>query len=98
MAVSKNLTPAEISLRAQLAVHSSWANTTDRAARTNPGLQAANVTRFERLVDPDRKLPPEERAKRATNARQAHLKRIALASAKARRLRAASKERAGGEA
>ena len=94
MAASKNLTPAEISLRAQLAVHSSWAKTTDRAARTNPGLQAANVTRFEKLVDPDGILSPQERAKRAASARKAHIARMAMASAKARRLRA---QATGGE-
>jgi hypothetical protein len=87
MAVPKNLTPSEFRLRQQLAVHSSWFKTEDRTARTQPGLQAANVTRFEDQVDPDRKLTPEERAKRVVNARQAHLKRIALASAKARRLK-----------
>jgi hypothetical protein len=43
--------------------------------------------RFEKLVDPDGVLPPEERAKRAENAKQAHMTRMALAAAKARRLR-----------
>jgi hypothetical protein len=93
MAAAKNLTPAELSLRGQLAVHTSWANTTDIDARTEPGLQAANVTRFEKLVDPDGKLDPDERARRVKHARQAHMVRMALASAKARRLRA----QAGGD-
>lgn len=87
MAAPKNLTPAEFRLRQQLAVHSSWANTTDVDARTQPGLQGANVTRFEDQVDPDRKLSPEVRARLVKHARQAHLKRIALKSATARRLR-----------
>ena len=43
--------------------------------------------RFEKLVDPDGVLLPEERAKRAENAKQAHMTRMALAAAKARRLR-----------
>ena len=100
MAVPKNLTPAEFRLHQQLAVYSSWAKTEDRAARTQPGQQAANVTRFENQVDPDRKLPPEVRAQMVASARQAHLKRIALASAKARRLRAQAKQEqklAGGD-
>ena len=95
MPTPKNLTPAEIRLRQQANVHSSWAKTEDRAARTKPGQVAANTTRFEDQVDPDRKLSPEERAKRVANARQAHLKRIALKSAKARRLR---KQAANGSA
>jgi len=99
VAASKKLSPAEISLRAQLAVHSSWANTTDGKARTEPGLKAANVTRFEKLVDPDGVLAPEERARRVEHARKAHIARMAMASAKARRIRAQVRQQlAGGEA
>lgn len=40
---------------------------------------------FERLVDPDGRLSPAERARRAKHARQLHFARLALASARARR-------------
>jgi len=85
------MTPAERSLRAQIAVHESWANTQDRAARTANGRKAM-LDKFERMVDPDDTLPPAERARRAKHARVAHFKRMALKSAQARR------RRAGGDA
>lgn len=42
-------------------------------------------SRFERDVDPEGILTPEERARRADMALKAHFARFALASAKARR-------------
>lgn len=79
------LTPTERTLRARVASHESWANTDDRTARTEPGRQAF-FARFERQVDPDGTLPPDERAKRAESARKAHFSRLAFESAKARRV------------
>lgn len=87
MASSTNLTPTERSLRGRLGALTSWANTEDRTARTKPGTDAFNA-RFEREVDPDGVLDPDERAKRAEFARRAHMTRLAFASAKARRRRA----------
>lgn len=84
------LTPAERSLRGQLAVHQSWANTPDRPART-ANARRAFLDKFEKQVDPEGKLPPAERAERAEHARRAHFKRLALASSKARRMRTARK-------
>jgi hypothetical protein len=54
VAASTTLTPAERTLRAQIASNTSWANTIDRRARTcrPPGRRAAEE-RFEREVDPD---------------------------------------------
>lgn len=43
--------------------------------------------RFERQVDPEGVLPPEERAKRAERARRAHMLTLAAKSAAARRRR-----------
>lgn len=80
------LTPAEKSLRGQIAAHSSWAHTIDRAARTAKARQAA-LDRFEAEVDPEGVLAPDVRAKMAQNARQAYFKRLALKSAQARRRR-----------
>lgn len=76
--------PRERSLVASIAVHESWAQTEDRTARTAPARKAF-LDRFEHLVDPDGTLSPDERAKRAENAKKAHFQRLALKSAQARR-------------
>lgn len=73
-------------LQARIAAHASWAQTPDRAARTAKA-RAALAGKFEREVDPDGVLPPEERARRAEHARKAHYTRLALRSAQARRRR-----------
>lgn len=70
--------------------HESWARTEDRSARTAPARQAA-LERFERQVDPDGTLPPAERRARAVHARKAHMARLAMASAAARRIKAESR-------
>jgi hypothetical protein len=90
--LNTSLNAAERRLRGQLASYESWANTKDRTARTAPG-RAANIARFEQLVDPDGVMTPEARAQAAEAARRAHYKRMALKSAKARRAR-----REGGDA
>lgn len=54
----------------------------------------AQLQNFEDQVDPEGVLDPVEKAERADFAYRAHTKRLALRSAKARRLRAQS----GGEA
>ncbi len=82
------LTPAERKLRAQLAAHTSWANTEDRTKRTEAGRQAM-LAKFEHEVDPDNTLDPVDRAKRAESARKAHYAKLALLSAQARRKGAA---------
>jgi hypothetical protein len=84
------LTPAERSLRARIAVHTSWANTSNRSARTAPGRRAA-MERFEREVDPEGMLSPAERAQQAEQAMRAHMARLALKSAQARRRRGRSR-------
>lgn len=74
------------SLRGRIGAYESWARTPDRAARTWPARKAA-LDRFEREVDPDGELTPEERAKRAEWARKAHMQRLALKSVAARQRR-----------
>ena len=49
--------------------------------------RAAFLARFEREVDPGLVLPDDERRRRAWPARRAYFARLALNSAKARRLR-----------
>lgn len=77
-------TPTERRLKAQLASYESWANTPDRSARTAPA-RAAQLARFEKLVDPDGIMPPAARSKAAAAAQKAHYTRMALRSAAARR-------------
>lgn len=72
------------SLIAKIASNASWAKTEDRAARTAPARRAM-LARFESEVDPEGKLPPADRAKRAESARKAHYQRMALKSAQVRR-------------
>jgi len=83
-----NRTPQERSEQGRIGALTSWAFTDDRVARTAAARQAAN-DRFERLVDPEGKLPPEERAKRAAFLRSAHMRKLALLSAAARKKKAA---------
>jgi hypothetical protein len=77
-------TPAQRVLRARIAAHTRWANEPDRTAATAKARNAFR-DRFEREVDPDGVLAPEERFRRAENARKAFYARLALASANARR-------------
>ena len=77
-------TSDERSLAARIAAHESWAHTPDRSARTAPA-RAALMARFEREVDPDGTLPPDERARRADHKRRAYFGRLALKSARSRR-------------
>ncbi|HSX68772.1 hypothetical protein [Nocardioides sp.] len=80
------LSPEERKQLARLGAHTKWAMTEDRTAATQPARDGL-LRKFEDQVDPDRVLSPEERAKRAENAKKAHYQRMALASAKARRAR-----------
>jgi hypothetical protein len=56
--------------------------------------RSAFLARFEREVDPDGVLPPEERLARAKAALKAHMLRLAYKSAKKRRRKAARQEAA----
>lgn len=77
-------TSDERSLAARISAHESWAHTPDRTARTAPA-RAALMKRFEREVDPDGTLAPDELARRAEHARKAYFLRLALKSARSRR-------------
>lgn len=72
------------SLLARSAAHESWAQTSDRAARTAPARRAF-LDRFERQVDPDGVLSPAQRAQRAESARKAYFAGLAHKSVQARR-------------
>lgn len=82
-----SLTPAERSQHARAAQLIRWAHTEDWAAATAPA-RAAFLSRFERQVDPDGRLAPEVRARRAEAARRAYFIRLSLKGAQARRAKA----------
>jgi hypothetical protein len=69
-------TPAERRLASSVAAHESWANTTDRAARTAPA-RAALEAKFLAQAEGD--------PQRAENLPKAYFQRLALKSAQARR-------------
>ncbi len=84
MAASKTLTPQERSFRARIAAHALHA-----AGGTNTVPARARLDQqYEDLVDPDRELSAEERARRVKHARTAHMLSLSLKSAQARRKRA----------
>ena len=62
------------------ALHSKY----DSKKLTKPARDAFN-SRWDRMVDPDLKLDPAERARRAEYAKRAYFTQLALKSAKARR-------------
>ena len=62
-------------INARIAAEISWARTSDRSARTRPAREAF-LRRFEREVDPEGKLPPDERRRRAEHALRAHMLRL----------------------
>lgn len=70
----------------RIAAEISWARTQDRAARTRPAREAF-LKRFEREVDPDGALQPEERRQRAEHAKRAYMLQLAKRSAAARKNR-----------
>jgi hypothetical protein len=84
-----SLSPAERSLRARLAAYAMHAKHDSRDTSA-PG-RAAFLARFEADVDPDGRLDPEERRRRAEHARSAYFARLALASVAARRAKRTSR-------
>jgi hypothetical protein len=54
-----------------IAAEISCARTYDRSARTRPAREAF-LKRFEREVDPENKLAPDERRRRAEHTKRAH--------------------------
>lgn len=60
---------------AKVAANTRWAFEPDRTSATAAGTNAF-LAKFERLVDPDGVLSPDERAKRARNALSAHMIRV----------------------
>lgn len=78
--------PGDLRLRARIAATLRHARSDGRDS--TEAARAAFLGSFERLVDPDGVLAPDERARRAALARRAHFQRLALLSRRARRGRA----------
>ncbi len=68
----------------KIAAEISWGRTADRSARTRPAREKF-LQRFEREVDPDGLLPPEERRRRADHAKRAYMLRLAKRAVDARK-------------
>lgn len=77
---STALTPEQRSIRARVGAYALHAM---GGTSTKAGT-AAFLARFDRSVDPDGVLPPEERARRATYARKAYMGKLALKASRAR--------------
>jgi hypothetical protein len=80
------------SLNGRALAHHRWAHETDRAAATAPA-RAGFLAKFERQVDPDGILDPDERARRAASARAAFYAKLCAAGVAARRAKAAGSAR-----
>lgn len=65
-------------LIARIAAAERWAHEPDRAKATAPARRGLEA-KFEREVDPEGVLPPEELAARVKSAKTAHYSRMALA-------------------
>ena len=70
-------------LQARMAAHALHARVPDPAAHTAPAREIF-LSRFEREVDPDGLLEPQERARRAEHAKKAYFLKLAAASSTAR--------------
>jgi hypothetical protein len=86
------LSPSERTQRAKIASNTSWVNTLDRTARSQPGrdaMAAKFVAECAAAIGQENwdRLTPAQQAKRVANARSAYFQRLAFKSAKARRLR-----------
>lgn len=71
-------------LRARLAAHALHAKVSDPKAHTAPA-RAVFLSRFEREVDPQGILEPQERSRRAEHAKKAYFLKLAIASRGARK-------------
>lgn len=64
-------------INARIAAEVSWSRTHDRSARTRPAREAF-LKRFENEVDPEGKLPADERRRRAEHAKRAYMLRLRM--------------------
>lgn len=84
---ANRLSPAQRSLTGRIGAAVSWANTSDRASRTQAARAAADA-RFEKQADPDGVMTPKARRAKAEQLRKEFYARIQLRSAQARAVKA----------
>jgi hypothetical protein len=85
--ISAKVPASERRLQAAIASHLRWAREASQEARraaTQP-MRDGLRSKWERMADPDGRLTPEELATAVDHLRKAHYRRMALASARARR-------------
>lgn len=76
--------PEERTLVAKIAAAERWGRTADRQQATAPARSGLRA-KFEREVDPDGLLTPDERARRADSLMRAHMLRMSLKAKASRR-------------
>jgi hypothetical protein len=81
------LTAAERSTRARIGAFALHAQRDPR--ETTRAATVAQLGRFDRLVDPEGKLPPEERSRRARAALRSYMSALSLKASQAKRRKAA---------
>jgi hypothetical protein len=72
----------------RIAAEISWSRTVDRSARTRPAREKF-LQRYEREVDSDGVLPPDELYRRAAHAKRAYMLRLAKRAVAARKVNCA---------
>lgn len=80
-------------LNARIAAHTLHSRVADPAAHTEPARQGFR-RKFEREVDPDGLLDPDERERRADHAMKAHMARLRVKALRAKAEKHASAEAA----
>jgi len=85
MSLGESFNPREMALRGRIGAYRLHATHDPR--ETTIAARTAFLARFEREVDPDATLSPEERSRRAEASRKAYFAKLAHRSAKARRSR-----------
>lgn len=71
------MTPARRKLRAQAAANARWARASDRAQGTQAARDAW-AEKFANQVDPEGRLDPVERERRAASAMRSHMQSLAF--------------------
>jgi len=86
------MNPSERSMTMRFAAHKSWANTTDRSARTAPARRASNKRFLEQAREQHPDATDAQIEQIAESLSKAYFTELSLKSAQARRIRA-SKQR-----
>jgi hypothetical protein len=101
MPSSPSPSPSQRRLKAELMANARWAAASKEQRHANAARARANspadLGYWERQIDPDGKLGPEERTRRATYAKKSYFAALALKSLKARAATAPGKNGGDGD-